>query len=288
MPARNEREDGEAVKGTPLPSKTADGGVAGRGAGTSPKAAGTGVQSAGIGTERESSLHRTLKFRYAGAGGRVESTLEGYVCDGISREGEIIEVQTGSFGPLKRKAKELAALGKLRIIHPVILRKYIEVYDPEGNRLYRRRSPRQGSEWDLFSALIHAPELPETAGLSIELALVEVREKRIKDGRGSWRRGGVSIADRDLIAWHGSVSLAEKRDYRRFVPFGAEERFTVKDLAGKAAIDPALAGKALYVLRKMGLVKRTTKKGRAWVYEAASGPGKKGGEGYSFSASVSP
>jgi hypothetical protein len=254
-----------------------------------PKAAGAAAQSAGIGTERESSLHRTLKFRYAGAGGTVESTLEGYVCDGISPEGEIIEVQTGSFGPLKRKAKKLAALGKLRIIHPVILRKYIEVYDPEGNRLYRRRSPRRGSEWDLFGALIHAPELPETAGLSIELALVEVREKRVRDGRGSWRRGGVSIVDRDLSAWHGSVSLTEKRDYRRFIPFGTQERFTVKDLAGKAEIDRALAGKALYVLQKMGLVKRTGKKGHAWVYETALGTDKKGGEGFCVpSASVLP
>jgi hypothetical protein len=192
---------------------------------------------------------------------------EGYVCDGISGEGEIIEIQTGSFGPLKQKAKDLAALGKVRIIHPVILYKYIEVYNVEGNRLYRRRSPRRGSEWDLFRALIHAPELPETPGLSIELALVEVREKRVKDGRGSWRRGGVSIVDRDLIAWRGSVSLTGKQDYRRFIPPGTEERFTVKDLAGKAGIDPALAGKTLYVLQKMGLVKRTEKKGRAWVYK---------------------
>lgn len=235
--------------------------------------------SGGIGTERESGLHRTLKFRYAGAGGRVESTLEGYVCDGISREGEIIEVQTGSFGPLKRKAKDLAVLGKVRIIHPVILRKYIEVYDTKGNRLYRRRSPRRGSEWDLFRALIYAPELPETPGVSIELALVEVLEKRIRDGRGSWRRGGISIGDRDLIAWHGSVLLKRKRDYRRFVPFGDRERFTVKDLAEKTDIDPALAGKTLYVLQKTGLVKRVGKKGRAWVYETAFNAKKKGGGG---------
>jgi hypothetical protein len=230
----------------------------------------------GIGTERESGLHRALKFRYTGTGGKVESTLGGYVCDGISREGEVIEVQTGSFGPLKRKAKDLAALGKLRIIHPVILQKHIEVYDSEGNRLYRRRSPRRGSEWDLFKVLIHAPELPGTPGLSIEIALVEVRERRIRDGKGSWRRGGASITDRDLSAWQGSISLVEKEDYRRFVPFGVRERFTAKDLAGKAGIDPALAGKALYVLQKMGLVKRLERKGRAWVYKTAFGAKKKG------------
>ncbi|MDR1618410.1 MAG: hypothetical protein LBS06_05105 [Treponema sp.] len=235
--------------------------------------------SGGIGIERESGLHRTLKFRYAGAGGRVESTLEGYVCDGISQEGEIIEVQTGSFGPLKRKARDLATLGRVRIVYPVILRKYIEVYDTEGNRLYRRGSPRRGSEWDLFKALIHAPELPGTSGISIELALVEVLEKRVRDGRGSWRRRGDSIVDRDLAAWRGSIDLAGEEDYRRFVPFGDRERFTAKDLAGKAGIEPALAGKTLYVLQKTGLVKRLEKKGRAWVYKTAFGVKKKGGKG---------
>jgi hypothetical protein len=225
------------------------------------------AQPAGIGVKRESGLHRALKFRYAGAGGEVEIMRGAYVCDGISREGEVIEIQTGSFGPLKRKAKDLAVLGKVRIVHPVILRKFIEVYDEEGNRLYRRRSPRRGSEWDLFRALIHAPELPEIPGLSVELALVEVREKRVKDGRGSWRRGGVSIVDRDLIAWHGSVILTKRQDYRRFIPPGTRGHFTVKDLAGKAGIDTALAGKTLYVLQKMGLVRRTGKQNHAWVYK---------------------
>jgi hypothetical protein len=230
-------------------------------------------------TGQESGLHRTLKYRYTGAGGEIESVRGNYICDGINKKGEIIEVQTGSFGPLKQKVKDLAVQGKVRIIHPIILRKDIEVYDSEGNRLYRRRSPRRGSEWDLFRALIHAPEFPETAGLTIELALVEVREKRVTDGKGSWRRRGVSIADRELSAWQGSVSLAKKRDYRRFIPFGAKERFTAKDLAEKAEIDRVLASKALYVLQKINLVQRIERKGRAWIYQTTPGADKKGGKG---------
>ena len=87
-----------------------------------------------IGTKRETSLHRELKFSYAGHDGQTEAEVSGYVADGINAAGEYIEVQTGSFGPLKKKAAELALKGKLRIVYPVIINKYIEVFNTEGER----------------------------------------------------------------------------------------------------------------------------------------------------------
>ncbi|MDR1240081.1 MAG: hypothetical protein LBK27_08195 [Treponema sp.] len=219
-----------------------------------------------IGAKNESGLHRALKFRYAGILGETEAPVGDYVADGVSGDGEIIEVQTGSFGPLKTKVPELARRGPVRIIHPVIVNKYIEVFDGEENKLYRRKSPRKGNEWDLFKALLYAPELPLIPGLCIELALVDVREKRVADGGGSWRRKGQRIAGRELAAWRGAVLLNSPEDYRRFIPFAAGERFTVNDLREKARIPRPLAAKALYVLYKMGLVMREGKKRNAWVY----------------------
>jgi hypothetical protein len=143
-----------------------------------------------IGTWRESALHRALKFRYTGRNGRTEEAYGGYVCDGVTETGEIIEVQTGSFGPLKEKAGKLAARGPLRIVHPVIVTKYIETYSAGGTLIRRRKSPRRGSAWDLFRNLLYAPELPLLKGLAVELAFIDVVEKRVQDGRGSWRRGG--------------------------------------------------------------------------------------------------
>jgi hypothetical protein len=219
-----------------------------------------------IGTERESSLHRSLKIRYAGEEGRTEAYLEGYVCDGISGEGEVIEVQTGSFGPLKNKVPELAARNPVRIIHPIILTKYIELYDREGLLLYRRKSPRKGSPWDLFKALLYAPELPLLSSLTVELVLIDAAERRVRDGRGSWRRRGDRIADKSLAAYHGSIPLAKVRDYRRFVPFPDGEEFTVQGLGKKAGIKADIARKALYVLTKLQIVRRIGKEGNAWLY----------------------
>ena len=219
-----------------------------------------------IGTKKESSLHRSLKIRYSGSGGAIETLAGAYVCDACTSEGELIEVQTGSFGPLKEKAPALCRKNKVRIIYPVISKKHIELYNTDGKLLHKRKSPKKGVVWDLFTALIHAPELPLLKNLTIELALIDVVEKRIDDGGGSWWRKGVRTADRFLDAWRHSVVLTKPRDYYQFIPFGKNERFTARDLAKKAGIDARLAQKTLYVLTKMGLTECVGKQGRAFVY----------------------
>jgi hypothetical protein len=217
----------------------------------------------------ESSLHRKLKYQYAGKGGKTEVCAGEYVADGRRKDGEYIEVQTGSFGPLKDKVKELAASGSVRIIHPVAVKKIIEVYKPGspiGALLYRRKSPLKGSPWDIFDALLSAPLLPLIPRLSIEIVLVDILEKRIKNGKGSWRRKGISLYDKELAACHESVLFKKPADYLRFISFKKKEEFTSSILAEREGINANTARKALYVLTKMGVVKRKGKKGNAWVY----------------------
>jgi hypothetical protein len=228
-----------------------------------------------IGTEKESELHRALKFRYTGEG-VTEHSLEGYICDGINEDGEIIEVQTGSFAPLKNKVGAFSALGKgkIRIIHPIVVVKFIELLDKAGKTLRTRKSPKRGTEWDLFDHLLYAPELPLVPNLVIELAMVDVLERRIDDGKGSWRRKGASISGRELAAWRSSLPLEKPADYLRFVPFGKGEEFTRGDLAKKTGISGVQAGKTLYVLTKMGLITRTGKKGRSFLYAIQGKPEK--------------
>jgi hypothetical protein len=222
-----------------------------------------------IGTKNESTLHRTLKFEYTGPDGKTEEAAGEFVADGKRADGEYIEVQTGSFGPLKKKVKELALNNKVRIIHPIAQKKTIEVYKPgkKGELLYRRKSPLKGTLWNLFDALMHAPELPLLSGVSVEAVLVDITEKRVKDGKGSWRRRGISIKDRALSSWHESVLFKKPADYLRFVPFKKKEEFTTSSLSQRAGIDIWTAQKALYVLTKMKVVKRTGKKGNSFIYQ---------------------
>jgi hypothetical protein len=219
-----------------------------------------------IGTKNESSLHRALKFRYADSG-KTETGRDGFVCDAIGPEGEAVEVQTGGFAALKNKIPALAAKGKVRLVYPVIVNKTIELYDTEGNLLSRRKSPRKGTIWDLFRELIYAPALVRLPRLTIELALVDVCERRVNDGKGSWRRKGISIEDRSLESWRENVVLKNKAGWRRFLPIAGE--FTVKQLAKNANIRTDLARKTLYVLEKAGFVEKLRKEGRSWVFNTS-------------------
>jgi hypothetical protein len=219
----------------------------------------------------ESSLHHELKLRYTGKGGKTEVTAGEYIADGRRKDGEYIEIQTGSFAPLKDKVKKLSANGRVRVIHPVAVTKTIEVYKPNkrkpyGALLYRKKSPLKGSQWNIFDALTHAPLLPLIRRLTVEVALVDILEKRIKDGKGSRRRKGISLYDKELTALHESLIFKKPADYLRFVPFKKNEEFTVLSHAEKAGIKRELSQKALYVLAKMNLIKRIGKNGNAWVY----------------------
>jgi len=222
-----------------------------------------------IGTRNESSLHRDLKFSYAGKHGRTETKVGGFVADGISAAGEYIEVQTTNFAPLREKIKKLTARRQLCIVYPAIISKYLEVFNADGKRAYRRKSSRRGSIWDLFDVLVYAPDVPLLPRVSIEIVLVDAAEQRVRDGKGSWRRKGLSIRDRQLITVHERIRLKKLSDYRRFVPFQRKEEFTSANLAKKAGISPVLARKTLYVLAKLGIVTRTGKQRNAFVYRLA-------------------
>jgi ribosomal protein S25 len=220
-----------------------------------------------IGTYKESSLHNALKHRYAGKSGKHEVEIDSYICDAVRENGEIIEIQTGSFAPLKNKVFNLALYNKVRIVHPIINKKMIELYDEENNLLRKRKSPQKGTAWDLFKALLYAPEISVTKNIIIELIPIDVTEIRKDDGNGSWRRKGVSVVDKIISATYESIILKTKKDYQFFVPFKKDEIFTSSDLAKKANITPALAGKTLYTLTKIGFVSRIEKKGRSWTYQ---------------------
>jgi ribosomal protein S25 len=222
-----------------------------------------------IGTRNETSLHRDLKFSYAGQDGRTEAEVGGFVADGISASGEFIEIQTTNFAALREKVKNFTARGKVRIVYPAIITKYLEVFTVRGKRVYRRKSNRQGTPWDLFNALVYAPDLPFLPRVSIEIVLVDASEQRVRDGKGSWRRKGLSIRDRELVTVHERICLKKPADYRRFVPFQENEEFTSASLAEKAGVSLVLAQKTLYVLTKLGIVSRTGKQRNTFIYRIA-------------------
>ncbi|MDR2490890.1 MAG: hypothetical protein LBD20_05755 [Spirochaetaceae bacterium] len=224
----------------------------------------------GIGTQSESTLHRELKLLDGAYTGKTEVECGGFVCDAYRDTSTIVEVQLGSFAPLAKKIDVLCETHRLVVVHPIVVKKEIHLFDVNQNLVSKKWSSRRGSEWDVFRALLHAPLLPLNVNLTIELALVDVVETRIEDGSGSRRRNGARTADRRLAAYHGSACLAGLADYRRFIPFLPSEKWTAAALAQKAKIRRSLAHKAIYVLSRLALIQSTEKQGRARLWEWSS------------------
>jgi len=236
---------------------------------------------------RESTLHAQLKQLYAGPSGQVEIPIGSFICDCRTSYGELIEIQTGSFGPLKSKLHLIAQNHQIRIVHPIVRNRYIETYSADNVLLRNRRSPKKGSIWDVFKALIYAPELVLNRNIIVELVALDIVDKRLDDGKGSWRRKGISLEDKKMLSIHGTLPLQYPEEYRAFVPFSIDETFTIRDLytyckevklKQETITEPAFsrpelepldygtAQKSVYVLHRIGLLERIGKRGNFYLY----------------------
>ena len=166
---------------------------------------------------------------------------------------------------MKKKIPALIKSGKVRLVYPVIVTKTIELYDTKKNLIRRRKSPKKGVAWDIFNELVFAPELLTLKGLTIEIILVDAIEHRKDDGKGSWRRKGISINDRILQNRREGIILKKKSDWlHHFLPL--KDECSSKTLALAAKIGQIEAGKIIYTFAKAGFLEKTHKDGKFWVY----------------------
>jgi len=214
----------------------------------------------------ESSLHSQVKEWYAHVGDRFEVEVDGFIVD-IVRGDLLIEVQTGNFSSIREKLLSLVKNHRVRLVYPVAERKWITRVDKLGGSVVsRRRSPKTGRLVDVFDELVSVPRLGGDGNFMLEVLLVEEEEVRCKDGRGSWRRRGVSIKDHKLLKVVNSILFCSRKDYLRFLPRGLAEPFTSRQFSEASGHSLRLARRVTYVLRRMGVLRVVGKEGQAWRY----------------------
>jgi hypothetical protein len=219
-----------------------------------------------IGLLNEGGLHAAVKQWLAQPGDRLEAHVDGYVVD-IVRDDLLIEVQTGGFADIRAKLRALLAEHPLRLVYPVAQEKWIVQLSPEtGEEISRRRSPKRGRLTDLFDELAYIPELVAHHHLELEVLLTREEERRCRDGRGSWRRGGVSIVGRELLAVLAVERLRGPADLARLLPQHLPQPFTNRALARHLGIRLRQAQRFTYCLRQWGLLAVVGRKGRAPTY----------------------
>ena len=222
-----------------------------------------------IGVLQESSLHATIKRMISRPGDRLEERVGTHVID-IVRGESLIEVQTGSFAKLRPKLTALLEEHPITVIYPVAAEKWLVYVDQNRAELSRRRSPRRGRLTDVVRELSAIASFARHRNLAVTVLLTRLEELRHDDGRGSWRRRGVSIVDRRLIEVLRSVTFSCSEDYLSLLPPALPMPFTNSELAAAGKIPRNHAQGITYCLRKMELLSITGKKGRELLFELVS------------------
>jgi hypothetical protein len=223
-----------------------------------------------IGSLNETDLHDQLKAIYAESHGRTEETVCGFVVD-VVRDDEIIEIQTSGLGRLRRKIERFRGAYRLRIVYPVASRTRLVKLDELGAELSRRRSPRRGRVESVFRELASIADLLPDPGVTLEIAMVNAVEHRVADGRGSWRRQGVSIVGRGVEEIVSTHVFTSGTDYLALLPAELAEPFSNKDLAAAAGLRYRRAQPMTSSFRKMGLIEIAGKRGQQLLYRIAGG-----------------
>ena len=216
----------------------------------------------------EYSLHSAIKDWYMVSGDELEVRVGDFIVD-ILRGKLLIEIQTGNFSAVKKKLIRLLLNNKVRLVYPIAKLKWIVHLSKSGEFVRRRKSPKKGKLTDLFYELVHTPSLIKDRNFSLEVLLIEEEEVRCQDGRGSWKRRGVSVKDRKLLNVFNIIGFEDIQDFRVFLPKELNEYFTNKVLALKLGISVRLAQKITYCLSKMGVISVAGKKRNEFLFQVS-------------------
>lgn len=222
-----------------------------------------------IGLLNERSLHSSIKKWYSLPGDEFEARVDGYIID-IVRGDLLIEIQTGGFASIRDKLGCLITRHPVLLIHPIPAEKWIVRVAASGDEIVsRRKSPKRGKLADLFDELVRIPDLIKDENLAIEVMMTREEEIRCADGKGSWRRKGVSIRDRKLLEIVEVVRFANGEDFLGLLPRDLQQPFSNRGLADAMGISVHRSRRMTYCLRKMGVVRQVGKVGNELLFAIA-------------------
>ena len=248
-----------------------------------------------IGTLREKRMHAAIKHYLCADESCHERPVPDFLAaessSGKSRrvvadiltDGEILEVQTGGFHPLREKIAYYLTHTPYRVtvVHPFPAVRYLSWIDPaDGQIISRRKSPKRGRVRDVARELFWLSEYVGNPRFSIRLLLVELEEYRLADGWSRDGKRGSNRYERFPTALLGDVTLATAADYAAyFLPPALCDRtcgegnplpFTAAEYAKASGIRGRATYSMLRLLCSLGLVEQTEKIGRSQGYRAVA------------------
>ena len=243
----------------------------------------------GIGTFSEKRMHKTLK-KYVcpdescheirikpdgsavsfapGEPKRAESGKGGYIAD-VYSEGKILEIQTGSFYPMKSKIRFYLESTdfEVTVVHPLIAEKWSVWIDPEtGDVTPRRRSPKKERLTDLLPELFWLSEFLENDKLFFRIPMLEAEEYRLLDGWSRDKKRGSARYERIPIGLVDEFVFRADEIVYSIVSDILPDEFGMTELSKLLRLKGRRLSASVKLMTLAGVIERGEKKGRSYVY----------------------
>jgi hypothetical protein len=225
---------------------------------------------------REGPLHAAVKALLAEPGDRLEVPVGRFVIDIVRADGELVEIQTGGFGPLGDKLDALLDEHRVRVVHPVPAERRIVRVDENGQVLSARRSPKRETAVAVFDKLVAFPSLLTHPNLTIDVLLLHEDHVRGPEPTTTRRRTR-DPGERRLVEVRDRVTLRTPEDVLAALPSLPLEPFSTRELAALLRCSTRLAQRTLYCLRMIGIVEPAGKRGRVPLHVPNPALSRRGG-----------
>lgn len=222
----------------------------------------------GIGTLAEHKLHQTLKYYVQPDNTFHEIKRSSFVCDAVTENG-IFEIQTRGFDRLKRKLDVLLDEGAITVVYPMIGEKRLLTTEVSTGETRIRKSPVKASLFELFRELYRIMDYIPHKNFRLRIVTVKADEYRLHDSTVKRRRGEPRYLKTERVPTDllGDTTYYKPSDYAKFLPDGLPEAFTTKELSALSGLRQSDCSIILRVLTGIGVLERTGKRGRAYLYK---------------------
>lgn len=222
-----------------------------------------------IGTYMEKRLHRTLKRFFESDEANHEVSVGPYIAD-IKRDNEIIEVQTGSFYPMRDKLRYY--LGEtdfhITVVRPLPHVKWCIWMDPtSGEVVSCKKSPKRFRPKDVMRDWYYLSEFIGSERFTLKFLLLEEEEYRFLNGWGKGKKRGSRRYERMPLSLIDEEIFSGAEDYKQFLPDSLGDTFTASEYMKKMKLTSFGMYSALNILCTIGLIEKGEKQGRSYVYK---------------------
>ena len=150
----------------------------------------------GIGTLGERTLHVILK-KYFEPDRSLHAVKVGRFVADIKKNDEITEIQTRSFGSMRKKLEVFTNDHRVNIVFPIAASKHLSWVNPESGELTSwRKSPKRGQPWDILYEMYALRPMMPLRNVRFTLVFMNIEEYKLLDGWSHDKKRGAHRYER--------------------------------------------------------------------------------------------